>query len=434
MSKDLKPKQRIGQRPASNVKKAVTWTVLLAAVSGGIYAAYYYGGTTEVDVQVAKARKADFVISVRTRGEIRSTNSRVLTAPQVPSPKIVRLAESGKPIKRGEVVVEFDTAQQEQFFLERSTTVRTADSEIVQTKASHKIVNENDAMQLMTAQFNLKRAELEASKAEILSEIEGKKNRINVGISEGQLTQVKTSINAHQVSQSVDLERLQSRKDKTVRDMERAKTYLEKMVIRAPLDGIVNILPNMRAQGNFGASPPPFTEGDAVSTGVAIAEIPDLSEMRVELKLEEVDRGKVQLGQRVRIRVDAIPDREFTAKLDWISPIASLNFRRGGMSEKTFPARATLENLDSRLRPGMSATAEVIIESEPGRLLIPIKASFMHNGKPAVYVQKGQKFLIRNIEVGKRNENDLIVASGLDEGEIVTLENPVEAAKRAKKL
>jgi HlyD family secretion protein len=156
--------------------------------------------------------------------------------------------------------------------------------------------------------------------------------------------------------------------------------------------------------------------------------------MRVELKLEEVDRGKVQLGQRVRIRVDAIPDREFTAKLDWISPIASLNFRRGGMSEKTFPARATLENLDSRLRPGMSATAEVIIESEPGRLLIPIKASFMHNGKPAVYVQKGQKFLIRNIEVGKRNENDLIVASGLDEGEIVTLENPVEAAKRAKKL
>jgi RND family efflux transporter MFP subunit len=358
----------------------------------------------------------------------------MLTAPQVPSPKIVRLAESGKPIKRGEVVVEFDTAQQEQFFLERSTTVRTADSEIVQTKASHKIVNENDAMQLMTAQFNLKRAELEASKAEILSEIEGKKNRINVGISEGQLTQVKTSINAHQVSQSVDLERLQSRKDKTVRDMERAKTYLEKMVIRAPLDGIVNILPNMRAQGNFGASPPPFKEGDAVSTGVAIAEIPDLSEMRVELKLEEVDRGKVQLGQRVRIRVDAIPDREFTAKLDWISPIASLNFRRGGMSEKTFPARATLENLDSRLRPGMSATAEVIIESEPGRLLIPIKASFMHNGKPAVYVQKGQKFLIRNIEVGKRNENDLIVASGLDEGEIVTLENPVEAAKRAKKL
>ncbi len=434
MSKDLKPKQRLGQTAGSRRKKAIIWTVLILASLGGLYAAYFYGGTTAVDVQVAKVRKADFVISVRTRGEIRSTRSILLTAPQVPSPKIVSLAESGKPIKKGEVVVEFDTAQQEQFYLERSTSVRTADSEIVQTKASHKIANENDAMQLMTSEYNLERAKLEASKAEILSDIEGKKNRINVGITEGELKQVETAIDAHKIAQSVDLERLETRKDKTVRDMERAKGYLQKMVIRAPNDGIVNILPNFRAQGNFGASPPPYREGDSASTGVAIAEIPDLSEMRIELKLEEVDRGKVQLGQKIRIRVDAIPDREFLATLDWISPIAALNFRRGGMSEKNFPARATLQNLDPRLRPGMSATAEIVIESEPSRLLIPVRASFMHRGKPSVYVQRGQNFQIRTIEVGKRNDNDLIVVSGLKEGEIVTLENPVEAAKRAKKL
>jgi HlyD family secretion protein len=434
MSKDLKPKQRIGQTKSSRRKRVIVWTVLAIAAAGGGYAAYYYGGTTAVDVPVAKVRMSDFVISIRTRGEIKSTRSILLTAPQVPDPKITRLAESGKPIRKGEVVIEFDTAQQEQNYLERSTSVRTADSEIVQTRASHKITNENDAMELMTSEYNLERAKLEASKAEILSEIEGKKNRIDVGISEGELGQVKTGINSHKVSQSVDLERLQSKKDKTVRDMDRAKSYLERMVIRAPLDGIVNILPNIRAQGNFGSSPPPYKEGDRASTGVAIAEIPDLSEMRVELKLEEVDRGKVQLGQKMRIRVDAIPDREFTANLDWISPIAALNFRRGGMSEKNFPARATLQKLDPRLRPGMSATAEIVIESEPSRLLIPIKASFMHKGKPAVYVQKGQNFSIRQIEVGKRNDNDLVVTRGLKEGEIVTLEDPVEALKRAKKL
>jgi multidrug efflux pump subunit AcrA (membrane-fusion protein) len=105
-----------------------------------------------------------------------------------------------------------------------------------------------------------------------------------------------------------------------------------------------------------------------------------------------------------------------------------------GLSEKTFPARATLQNVDPRLRPGMSATAEVIIESEPDRLLIPVKASFMHNGKPAVYVQKGQNFVIREIEVGKRNDSDIVVLKGLKEGEQVTLENPIEAAKKAKKL
>jgi multidrug efflux pump subunit AcrA (membrane-fusion protein) len=142
----------------------------------------------------------------------------------------------------------------------------------------------------------------------------------------------------------------------------------------------------------------------------------------------------MQLGQKLRVKVDAIPEKEFFADLDWISPIAALNWRGMGMTEKTFPARATLKNLDARLRPGMSASVEIIIENSPDTILIPIKASFIQNGKPAVYVQKGVNFNIRVIEVGKRNDTDLVVTKGLQPGESVALENPVEAAKKAKKL
>jgi len=92
-----------------------------------------------------------------------------------------------------------------------------------------------------------------------------------------------------------------------------------------------------------------------------------------------------------------------------------------------------LKNLDPRLRPGMSASAEIIIEREPNALLIPSRASFLQKGKPAVYVQKGQDFSVRLIQVGRRNEEDLVVLGGLKEGELVTLESPAEAAKRAKK-
>ena len=434
MSKDVKPKQRIGQTAGSRRKRAIVWTILLLAGAGGGYAAYRYNNVTKVEVAVAKARLGEFVISVRTRGEIRSVRSEILTAPQVPDPRIVKLAESGRPIRKGEVVVEFDAAQQEQTYLERNTSVRTVDSEIVQTKASHRITNESDSMSLMQSEYNLERAKLEASKAEVISEIEGAKNRIDVGISEGELGQVKTTINSHKVAQQADLERLEQKKDKTLRDTDRAKGYLSKMVIRAPLDGIVNLLPNFRSSGSFGSSPPPFKEGDRAWTGAAIAEIPDLSNMRIDLKLEEVDRGKLQLGQAAKIRVDAIPDKEFTADLDWISPIASVNFRGMGMSEKTFPARATLKNLDPRLRPGMSATAEIVIESQKDRVLIPARASFLSKGKPAVYIQRGENFELRQIEVGKRNETDIIVLKGLKAGETVALENPIEAAKKAKKL
>jgi RND family efflux transporter MFP subunit len=278
----------------------------------------------------------------------------------------------------------------------------------------------------------VERAKLEAGKAEILSEIEGAKDRIDVGVSEGALGQVKTQVQSRKVSHSADMERLNQKKDKAERDTQLAKGYLSKMVIRAPNDGIVNILPNFRAGGSFGQSPPPFKEGDRVWTGAMIAEIPDLSEMRVELKLEEVERGKLQLGQAVRVRVDAVPEKEFDADMDWISPIAQLVFRTWP-PEKLFPARATLKNLDPRLRPGMSATAEIIVDKEPKVLLIPTRASFEKNGKPTVYIQKGQQFLTRTIEVGRRNDEDLVVLSGLKEGELVTLEKPEDAAKRARK-
>jgi RND family efflux transporter MFP subunit len=432
MSKDLKPKQRLGHT-GSRKRRIIIWSVLGVVCAGGVFAAWHYTGTTEVEIPMARVRRGDFIISVRTRGEIKSTRSIILTAPQVPSPRIVKLAESGKPVHKGEVVVEFDPVQQEQNYIEKDTSVRTAESQIEDTRAAQKIDREADAMNLMSSEYNVERSKLEASKAEILSEIDGAKNRIDVTVAEGALNQIKTTIKSRAISQDADLERLNEMKDKTVRDTKLAKTYLSMMVIRAPIDGIVNLLPNFRSGGSFGQAPPPFKEGDQAWTGAAIAEIPDLSEMRIELKMEEVDRGKLRLGQNLKIRVDAIPEKEFTAALDWISPIAQLIFKGMGTSEKTFPARATLQNLDSRLRPGMSATAEIILERAPNVLLIPVRASFTQNGKPAVYVQKGQQFETRVITVGKRNEEDIIVTGGLKEGDRVTLENPVDAARRAKK-
>jgi multidrug efflux pump subunit AcrA (membrane-fusion protein) len=81
----------------------------------------------------------------------------------------------------------------------------------------------------------------------------------------------------------------------------------------------------------------------------------------------------------------------------------------------------------------MSSTAEIIIERQSGVLLMPIRASFDRNGKPAVYVEKGKDFAVRGIEVGKQNDEDVVVTGGLKENEIVTLESPAEAAKRARK-
>ncbi|HSW50985.1 MAG TPA: HlyD family efflux transporter periplasmic adaptor subunit, partial [Bryobacteraceae bacterium] len=195
----------------------------------------------------------------------------------------------------------------------------------------------------------------------------------------------------------------------------------------------VNVLSNFRSGGNFGQSDPPFREGDTVWTGAPIVEMPDLSSMRAELKLDEVDRGKIRLGQAVKVRVDAIPDKEFDAVLDWISPIAALAFRGQRDADKQFPVYATLKSVDPRLRPGMSASVDIVIESQPNVLLIPIRAGFTQAGKPSAFVQMGETFAAQPIEVGLRNEDDMVALKGLQEGQLVALEHPAEAAKRSRK-
>ena len=432
-SKDQRPSQRLGKSNPRRVK-IITWTLGLALCGGGVFAAYRYTGTTEVEVPVARVRRGEFIISVRTRGDIKSARSVILKAPQVPGLRIVHLADAGRPVKKGEVVVEFDGSQQDQNVISRTTTVRAADGDIVQTKATQKIDDEADAMSKMSGEYDLERAKLDASKAEVLSAIDGEKNRIQVGVSEGSLQTVKASINAHQVGHEADLSRLNQRKDKAVRDLNTAQGYLGMMQLRAPNDGIVNVLPNFRSQGSFGQSTPPFKEGDNAWTGAEIAEIPDLSEMYVDLKLEEVDRGKLQLGQDVRIRVDAIPDKEFTAKLDWISPIAALVFKGGVHGGKDVPGarhdhqagRPAASGHERIHRNHHRTRAELAADSRPA----PVSPK---TASRRSFEQVGKAFVIRPIELGRQNDDDIIVTGGLKEGDVVTLENPAEAAKRAKK-
>ena len=98
-SKDLKPNRKLGQ--TSNKGRVVMWVVLLLALAGGSFAAYRYSAAKPIEVATVGVRKGEFTITVRARGEIRSTRSITLSAPQVPSPRIVKLAESGRPIKAG---------------------------------------------------------------------------------------------------------------------------------------------------------------------------------------------------------------------------------------------------------------------------------------------------------------------------------------------
>src|SRR3954453_13274649 len=151
-SKDQRPKTRLGKSHPGRVK-AITWTIVLLMCAGGGFAAYRYTGTTEVEVPVARVRRGDFVGSVRTRGDIKSSRSTILKAPQVPGLRITRLAANGRPIAKGDVVVEFDGVGQEQMVIARANNVQSVEGDIVQLKATQKMNGEQDAMLKMQSEY-----------------------------------------------------------------------------------------------------------------------------------------------------------------------------------------------------------------------------------------------------------------------------------------
>ena len=412
-------------------KPWVRWAAMVVCGAAASFAALNLYEPPAPEIPTARVERRDFLRTVRARGELKSAQSVQITAPQTPDLKIVQLAENGNPIRPGDIVVKFDESAQEDTMILRETNVRQVDSEIKQAAAQHSITDERNAMEIMQAQYNLERAELEASKQEILAEIEAEKAKIDVEISRGELNKAETNEEASNISQDADLARLEERRSKALRDLELSRGYLGSMVLRAPAGGIVHILPNNRAQGSFGTARPPFQEGDTVWTGAPIAEIPDLNSLRVEFRVEEIDRGRVEEAQETRIRVDAVPDAVLSGKVSWLSPIATLVFSRLP-PEKNFPAHTSIDNIDERLRPGMSATVEIVVQRLPDVLVIPAKASTQIDGKPTVFVKDGAGYRRARIEVAASNGAEIVVSSGLEENEVIALENPELTAARGR--
>ena len=200
-----------------------------------------------------------------------------------------------------------------------------------------------------------------------------------------------------------------------------ANSHLAKMELKSPLNGVINYLPNF-SQGWVNAQP--FKVGDHAWPGATLAEIPDLATLQMESKVDETDRGLIQVGSDVLVHVDAFPEQVLRAKLVAITPLTERSFNEWPPT-RSFRAYAQLEKPDPRMRPGMNAGADLIRTRIPDAISIPVKALFTRNGKPAVYVQAQDQYVPREVRVKARNPDEVAV-EGIAAGVEVALTEPQE--------
>jgi RND family efflux transporter MFP subunit len=405
---------------------AVVSVVVIGGALAGLRAR-----TRPPKIATVEVVRGEFVNYLQLRGEIKAAKSVVLSAPSIGSdPQIVRLVKNGAVVKKGDLLAQFDTTDLERQLQQRQTELKQAEAQIEQTRAQARIQEEQDQTDLAQAKFNVERARLDASKQEILSEIDGQKAKLALADAEQKLREAQQKLASDRAGAAADIDNQQQKRGKALFDVNRVKRQIASATLRAPLDGMVTLEDNWRF-GSGGMAPPQWRQGDRAWAGAPIVTLPQLHGLRVEALIDESDRGLLKPGLPVTIRVDAVPDREFPGSLSDVSPLTKLDFSIWPPTQH-FSIGVEVKASDSRLRPGMSASARIAVERIADSVVVPADTVFEKSGRSVVYALHGNAFEERAIQIARRNRERVAIASGIAPGEKIAAKDPTVAAAEAR--
>ena len=216
--------------------------------------------------------------------------------------------------------------------------------------------------------------------------------------------------------------------ERTQRDLALTDEQLTKTVVRAPFDCSVLTRPVSSGQAVSGSG--------GFNSGTEVLTIADLNNMIINAQVNQADVPRLKVGETVEVTVEAVPGLRVSGEVERISPQATIK-----NNIKGYPARILLKNVDSRVRPGMTANVKIPVASADNVLAVPLAAVFTEraseNGpmERFVYVQLGDAFEKRAVKVGVSDYSSAEIQEGLKEGETVALELPKEEReKKAKQL
>jgi multidrug resistance efflux pump len=193
---------------------------------------------------------------------------------------------------------------------------------------------------------------------------------------------------------------------KAQRELTTAEQAISELILRAPRNGIV-VIRDHPWEGRK------LQEGDGVFVGWTLAQFPEMSSLRVEADLADVDDGRIGAGMPATIVIDAYPGMSFPGRVTSISAVAQEASRTS--LKRAFRVLVALDKLDlSRMRPGLSSRVVVHAVLQRDALLVPRAALDFASAKPRVRLATGKSV---DIILGACNAQECVVKSGLSEGE-----------------
>ena len=411
---------------------AVGASLLFLAIAGYAMAHWAAPKTAALDMPVGRVKRGDLAMRVYATGELRASQSQMLTAPPIGGGalQITHLLHTGTSVKKGDLVIEFDPAEQRYNLEQQRSEVMQADQEITKAKADAAVVAAQDKVALLKARFDVRRAELDVQKNELVSPIDAQKNNLALEGARRVLAELEQDVKSRSASNQAGISLAQEKRNKAKLAMDQAQSNIEKMRVTAPMDGLIALEKNEDASGGFffsGMSLPEYREGDQVEPGRSVAQVIDPSGLELSARVGEIERNNIKLGQAVEIQMDALPGSTFHGVVKTLGSGSAHMFWDDDNGTK-FEVTVKLASVDSRMRPGMTAQILIDADTQKNVLYIPRQALYLKDGKRTVYVHNGNNFDAHEVKVDAENESRAAI-EGLGAGTEVALIDPTAPRK-----
>ncbi len=381
------------------MKRIVSVVVLVVIVVAG-YLGVNAIFTHSVEIPTAMAVRGECVIGLKANGEVDAKRAYTLSAPRIRGLQITWLAPEGSTVQEGEPVIKFDASQQIAEVADHESELKIKNSALDRARKEYTIQEKQLTLDLEKSRRNYDEMKHEAPRIAEEARMEKELAELNF---DAKLEQLRGDVDKAEV----EVQRASDQRDLSQREF-------DQMTINAPFSGLVVYLEIWKGSGMSKVQ-----EGDSPWPGMGLVKLPDLTEMIVNTAISEVDANKVDSGQEVIVVLDAFPEKDYKGQVIKKATLARKKDQNSKIN--VFDVEVAILDDDENLKPGMSASCDIVIDRLEDRVSVPIEAVFEKSGETVVYLRNEKQ---RAVEVGRRNDLSIEIVNGLEGDEEICLLDP----------
>ena len=408
------------------VKRRPVLTSSIAAVIAVTLIWYLLAGSTVTrsDMTVMPT-KGQFLVTVTTTGELQakssinimgSENARAANIWQM---KLSNIIPEGTVVKKGSFVAELDKSEITGKFKDSQLSIQKLDAQFLQTKLDSALTLSQARDELVNLYYAQEEKRLvveqsvyEAPAMRRQAEIEFERaNRTYEQAKKNYVTKTKQAVAKAQAAEA-DLMKERQR-------LELYQTTMEEFTIKAPADGMVIYAREWNGKKKVVGST--INSWDPI-----VATLPDLREMESITYVNEVDVQKFAVGQSVKLKLDADPNKLLTGS---VTAVANIGEQRPNSDAKVFEVHIKVNESDTTLRPAMTTANEVLVARLDSVISAPLECVHTEGSTTFVYKKNGGTTVKQEVKLGLMNENSTVVQSGISEKDELLLTIPPESGK-----